>query len=61
MSMADLRRSASTVLNVALVAIWFLALSAVGAIIVGLSLEGCWCRPQAALRHCCLPPASEKT
>ena len=38
MSMTDLRRSASTVLNVALVAIWFFVLFAVGAAIAGLLL-----------------------
>ena len=36
MSTADLRRSAWAVLNVALVAVWFFALFAVGAAIAGL-------------------------
>jgi hypothetical protein len=36
MSIVGLRRSASAALNVALVAIWFFVLSAVGAAIAGL-------------------------
>ena len=36
MSITDLRRSAWAVLNVALVAVWFIAFFAVGAAIAGL-------------------------